>query len=330
MKPLLGITLGDAAGVGPEIIAKLCDQDRLAQYCRPVLVGDARVLLAGMKIAGADFPFRVVSAVENVDWEGPVSMLDLKNLDPDSVKPGLVDPRSGKVTADTLLYCLELLKKGQLDGLVFAPLNKEAMKRGGLQFEDEHRLFAHHLGWDKPSGEINVFNDLWTTRVTSHIPLSEVSCRLSQENILRAISLAHQTLSRAGYAHPRIAVAALNPHAGEGGLCGREEVDIIAPAVQAACEQGLEVTGPFSADTIFINAFNGTYDAVVTMYHDQGQIAMKLMGFQFGVTVAGGLPYPITTPAHGTAFDIAGKGVAKTDATERAVLIAAKMAGWRG
>lgn len=329
MKPVLGITLGDAAGVGPEIIARLCGQNRLVRYCRPVLIGDARVLAAGRRIAGADFPFTVVKAVEEVAWEGPVAIIDLQNLDPDSVKTGAVDPRSGKVTGDTLLYGLELLKQGKLDGLVFAPLNKEAMKRGGLEFEDEHRLLAHHLNWQQPFGEINVLNDLWTTRVTSHIPLSEVSRRLTRENILRAVSLAHQTLSRAGYACPRIAVAAVNPHAGEGGLCGREEVDIIAPAVQEARAQGLEVAGPFSADTIFLSAFSGAYDAVVTMYHDQGQIAMKLMGFQFGVTVAGGLPYPITTPAHGTAFDIAGKGVAKTDATERAVMIAAKMAGWR-
>jgi len=329
VKPVLGITLGEAAGIGPEIIAKLCAQDRLAQYCRPVLIGDARVLSAGQRIAGVTFPFRVVGEIDEVAWEGPISIIDLKNLDPDTVAMGAVDPKSGKVTGDTLLQCLELLKQSRLEGLVFAPLNKEAMKRGGHKFEDEHRMFAHYLNWQQPFGEINVLNDLWTTRVTSHIPLCEVSSRLSSENISRAVFLAHQTLSRAGLDRPRIAVAAVNPHAGEGGLCGREEIDIIAPAVQAACAKGLDVVGPFSADTIFINAFSGAYDAVVTMFHDQGQIAMKLMGFQFGVTVAGGLPYPITTPAHGTAFDIAGKGVAKTDATERAVMIAAKMAGNR-
>ena len=327
MKPILGITLGETAGIGPEIIAKLCALDRLSPYCQPVLIGDARVLEAGRRISGVDFPVRVVDDVDDVVWEGPLSIIDLKNIDPNTIQIGAVDPGSGKATADTLIQCMAFLQLRKIDGLVYAPLHKEAFKRGGHKFEDELRMFAHYLKWDKPFGEINVLDKLWTTRVTSHIPISEVSKKLTTENILRAVVLAHETLIRAGYGTPRIAVAAINPHAGEGGLCGREEIDVIAPAVKIAASQGLDVTGPFSADTIFINAFNGAYDAVVTMYHDQGQIAMKLMGFQFGVTVAGGLPYPITTPAHGTAFDIAGKGVAKTDAMERAVMIAAKMAG---
>jgi len=330
VEPIVGITLGETAGIGPEIVARLCALDRLRSYCRPVLIGDARVLAAGKKIAKVDFPLQIASTVDDARWDGPVPIIDLHNIDPDTVQIGSVDPRSGKVTADTLIRCLEFLKLGKIDGLVFAPLNKESFKRGGHNFEDEQRMFAHYLQWNKPFGEINVLDKLWTTRVTSHIPISEVSKKLTVDNILRAVVLAHETLRRAGYGKPRIAVAALNPHAGEGGLCGHEEIDVIAPAVKIAASQGLEVTGPFSADTIFINAFNGAYDAVVTMFHDQGQIAMKLMGFQFGVTVAGGLPYPITTPAHGTAFDIAGKGVAKTDAMERAVMIAAKMAGWRG
>jgi len=326
MKPVLGITLGEAAGIGPEIIAKLCARDRLAPYCRPLLIGDARVLELGQKIAGMAFQYQQVEKPEDVDWDGPIAILDLNNLDPATVAVGQVNPASGKVTGDTLLYALDLLKAGQIDGMVFAPLNKEAMKRGGYQFEDEHRLFAHYLNHQGAFGEINVLDNLWTTRVTSHIPFREIPHYLTRENILRAIMLAHGTLCRANVADPKIAVAALNPHAGEGGLCGREEVEIITPAVDAARMQGIDVRGPFPADTIFINAFRGDYDAVVTMYHDQGQIAMKIMGFQFGVTVAGGLPYPITTPAHGTAFDIAGKGVAKTDATEKAVMIAARMA----
>ena len=330
MKPILGIMLGEASGIGPEIIAKLCAQDKLRQYCRPVLIGDVRVLKAGQKVAGVDFPFTAVTDTAEIDWNGPVSIIDQKNLDPAVVPVGKVDAASGKVTGDTLIVAMELLKQNKIQGFVFAPLNKEAFKRGGHKFDDEHKLFASYLNWDKPAGEINVLDNLWTTRVTSHVPISEVASHLNQKNILRAVTLAHETLTRAGYDKPRIAVAALNPHAGEGGLCGREEIDIIGPAVEAAKAEGKNVFGPFPADTIFINAFKGDYDAVVTMFHDQGQIAMKLMGFQFGVTVAGGMPYPITTPAHGTAFDIAGKGVAKTDATERAVLIAAKMAGYRG
>ena len=330
MKPILGVMLGEATGIGPELVAKLVAEDRLKKYCRPVLIGDARVLSMGQKIAGVEFPVAIVKQVQAVDWDGAISIIDLENHDPSSLVPGKIDVNSGRITGDNLLTCLKLLQNKDIDGLVFAPLNKEAMKRGGHEFEDEHRMFAHYLNWDKPCGELNVLNKLWTSRVTSHIPLNSVAERLTVDNVLRAIRLIDQSLKRAGYEKPNIGVAALNPHAGEGGLCGREELDVIGPAIAAACAEGIAACGPYPSDTIFINAFKGNYDAVVTMFHDQGQIAMKLMGFQFGVTVAGGLPYAITTPAHGTAFDIAGKGVANPDASEQAVLLAARLAGWRG
>jgi 4-hydroxythreonine-4-phosphate dehydrogenase len=330
MKPILGVMLGEATGIGPELVAKLVAQDRLKKYCRPVLIGDARVLTMGQKIAGVQFPFAIVQRVSEVDWQGPIAILDQKNHDPHDLALGKIDAASGRITGDNLLTCLKLLQNKAIDGLVFAPLNKEALQRSGYEFEDEHRLFAHYLNWDKPFGELNVLSKLWTSRVTSHIPLRNVAERLTVDNVLRAIRLIDQSLKRAGYEKPAIGVAALNPHAGEGGLCGREELDVIGPAIAAACREGIEAKGPYPSDTIFINAFKGGYDAVVTMFHDQGQIAMKLMGFQFGVTVAGGLPYAITTPAHGTAFDIAGQGVANPDASEQAVLLAARLAGWRG
>lgn len=330
MKPILGILLGEATGIGPEIVAKMCVQDRLSPYCRPVLIGDARVLSLGQKIAKVDFPFTVVKSISEVNWDGPVSILDQNNLDPESLEIGKINAASGRITGELLITAMDLLQQKVIAGVVFAPLNKQALKLGGHHFEDEHRLIAHCLNWKQPFGEINALHDLWTTRVTSHIPLSEVSAKLDLANVLRAIHLADNALRKAGHEQPRIGVAALNPHAGEGGLCGREEIEVILPAVLQAQAEGINAVGPFSADTVFINAFKGDYDAVVTMYHDQGQIAMKLMGFQFGVTISGGMPYPITTPAHGTAFDIAGKGVAKIDATEQAVIIAAKMAGWRG
>jgi len=330
MKPILGITLGEAAGIGPEIIAKLISNNRLTLYCRPVIIGDARVLELGKKIAGVTFPVRIVEDVAAIDWHGPISILDQKNFDPTNLEMGKMDIDSGRVTGDTLLAALGLLDTGAIQGMVFAPLNKQAFIRGGHDYEDEHAMFREFFKWEKPAGIMNVLDKLWTFRVTCHIPISEVAGSLNQENILRSIQLADGTLRLAGYERPRIGVAALNPHSGEGGLCGREEIEIILPAIEAARAENIEALGPFSADTIFIAAFKGAYDAVVTMYHDQGQIATKLIGFDIGVTVAAGLPYPITTPEHGTAFDIAGQGVAKTDATEKAIEIAAKMAGWRG
>lgn len=329
MKPILGITLGEAAGVGPEIVAKLCAQGRLDRYCRPLLIGDARVLALGKEIAGVDFPLTVVEKVSDIDWDGPVSLLDLKNFDPAGLELGTISVESGRATGETLVETLRLLQQGAIAGMVFAPLNKQAFILGGFDYEDEHALFREFFQWDKPAGIMNVLDKLWTFRVTCHIPISEVASSIHRENVLSAIQLADSTLRLAGYERPRIGVAALNPHAGEGGLCGREEIDIILPAIETARAAGIEALGPFSADTIFIAAFKGAYDAVLTMYHDQGQIATKLHGFDKGVTVAAGLPYPITTPEHGTAFDIAGKGIARTEATELAVMLAAKMAGWR-
>ncbi|MDR3562167.1 MAG: 4-hydroxythreonine-4-phosphate dehydrogenase PdxA [Negativicutes bacterium] len=326
MKPILGILLGDATGIGPELVAKLCAEDRLAPYCWPVLIGDARVLAKGQETAKTNFTVKVIDDVSQADWKDGVPLLDQKNLDPAAIEFGKISKLSGKVTGDMLVSALRLAQQGAIDGFVYAPLNKAALKYGGYNFEDEQKLMAHYLDWDQPCGEMNVLNNLWTSRVTSHIPLDQVGSNINVDNILRAIRLADRTLRLAGFARPRIGVAALNPHGGEGGLCGRQEIDIIAPAVGIAVEEGIAALGPYSADTIFINAFKGNYDAVVTMFHDQGQIAIKLMGFQFGVTVAAGMPYPITTPAHGTAFDIAGQGVASPDATEQAVIIAAKMA----
>lgn len=326
MKPVLGILLGEAAGIGPEIVAKLCAGDRLMPYCWPVLIGDARVLAKGQQVAGVGFAVKKIDDVSQASWDDSVPLLDQNNLDPAEVEFATINKLSGKVTGDTLVTALRLAQQGSIDGFVYAPLNKGALKYGGYPFADEQKLMAHYLGWNEPCGEMNVLKNLWTSRVTSHIPLEEVGQNITVERILQAIRLADRTLRLAGFDRPRIAVAAVNPHGGEGGLCGRQEVDIIAPAVRLGADEGIAAQGPFPADTIFINAFKGAYDAVVTMYHDQGQIAMKIMGFQFGVTVAAGLPYPIATPAHGTAFDIAGKGVANPDAMEQAVIIAARMA----
>jgi|SRR5680860_299096 len=325
MKPILGILLGEATGIGPELVAKLCATNKLQAHCRPVLIGDARVLEMGKKIARVEFQVEIIEEVSQVKWDKTFPMLDQKNFDPANLILGEINRLSGKITGDMLISAVKLTKQGLLDGFVYAPLHKAALKYGGHNFEDEQKLFAHYLEWDKPSSEMNVLKDLWTSRVTSHIPLESVCANLSIDTILIAIRMVNRTLQQAGIVHPRVAVAAVNPHSGESGLCGRQEIDIIAPAVNIAKEEGIVAMGPYPSDTIFINAFKGQYDAVVTMYHDQGQIAMKLMGFQFGVTVAGGLPYAITTPAHGTAFDIVGQGIANPEAIEQAVIIASRM-----
>ena len=220
---------------------------------------------------------------------------------------------------------MDAAQAGAIDAICFAPLNKHAMKLGGLKHEDELHHFAEYLGVPGYFCEFNTLDGLWTSRISSHVPLRDVPKYIDGGRIRAAATLIYRSLQANGMAEPRVAVAALNPHGGDGGTCGREEIDIIEPAVRALGAHGLPVRGPFPADTIFLKARDGELDAVVTMYHDQGQIAIKLMGFSRGVTVQGGLPIPITTPAHGTAYDIAGQGKADVNATANAFAIACRM-----
>jgi 4-hydroxythreonine-4-phosphate dehydrogenase len=196
-------------------------------------------------------------------------------------------------------------------------------------YDDEIGFSSAVLRTSGPASEFNILDGLWNARVTSHIPLSAVAASITRSRIVDAIRLTDRSLREANVATPRIAVAALNPHAGDAGNFGREEIDMIAPAVNDAKREGILADGPFPSDTVFVRARNGHFDAVVTMYHDQGQIAMKLMGFDRGVTLMGGFPFPICTPAHGTAYDIAGKGIAHVGATRAALLLAAHMAAAR-
>lgn len=328
-KPVLGIFLGEAAGIGPELVAKVVADGSVYEYCRPLLLGDKRVLDLGMKIAGVSFPYTVVENAKDAKWgEGlPIPILDMKNFDPKDLKVGTIDLKSGYATGEGLVLGMDLLKAGLIDGYVFAPLNKEAFKKGGWHVEDEHYLFARELNWlDKPRGLLNVLDDLWVFRLSGHIPFKDIPKYVTKDNLRRSIQLCYDTLRQAGIEKPVIGVAALNPHAGDGGTCGMEEIEVITPVINEFKERGINVVGPVSADTIFIHAFNKEYNGVVTLYHDQGQIATKIKAFDIGVTAGGGLPFGITTPEHGTAFDIAGKGIAKTQAMKNAIRTCAQMA----
>jgi 4-hydroxythreonine-4-phosphate dehydrogenase len=226
---------------------------------------------------------------------------------------------------------LAMCEQGEADAMCFAPLNKAALRAGGMRHADELHYFCEKLRFTGPSVEFNVLESLWTSRVTSHVPLKDVSALLTREGIAQGIALLTRGLRSSGVAQPRIAVCGLNPHNGDNGAFGREEIDVIAPGVELARAQGFPADGPYPADTIFVRATRGDggYDGVLTMYHDQGQIAMKLMGFDRGVTVPGGLPIPIATPAHGTAYDIAGRGIANTGAMRNAFALACKMGATR-
>jgi len=325
-KPVIAVTFGDASGIGPELVAKLLARPDIRAAAQIVLVGDAWVWNRGQGIAGTNTEVQMIQNWRQArNGNGTPMLLETDTVREADIVPAQVTAAAGKGARLALTACLDAAKRGDVDAICFAPLNKLAMKKGGMDFEDELHFFADYLGVQDYFCEFNTLGTLWTSRISSHIPLAEIPKYVTKDRIQAAARLTYQTLKRAGFAQPRVAVAALNPHGGEGGTCGREEIDIIQPAVKELNEAGLPIQGPYPADTIFLKARDGALDSIVTMYHDQGQVAVKLLGFERGVTVQGGLPVPITTPAHGTAFDIAGQGKANAEAMTQAFLLAAKL-----
>ena len=329
-RPVIGLMLGDATGIGPEISAKLLASGAAAKVANVIVIGDRRVLELGMRDAGVKLGYRVHPAIESIRWPAEqLPVIDLGNLDPARFTQGESSAECGRITGETLKLMIDLAAAGKLDGICFAPLNKGALHAGGWRYHDEHQMFAALAGHKGFFGEMNVIREFSTFRVTSHVALREAVDMVSAERIESAIRLADETLRAAGHARPRIGVAALNPHSGENGLFGDEEIRIIRPTVERMCAAGVNCTGPISSDAIFIKARGGEYDGVVMMYHDQGQIATKLLGFNKGVTVTAGLKTVFTTPAHGTAFDIVGQGRADPGALAYAFTLAAKLASSR-
>lgn len=326
--PVVALTLGDPAGIGPELIAKLLAQTQRTEQANIVLIGDAWLWQQGQEAAAVQVqttPVQTLAQVRHRKDTSVPAFLARDTVAPSQVTLSQANAAAGASVLAVLNHCMDAALAHDIDAICFAPLNKHAMKQAGLQHEDELHHFAHYLGVRGYFCEFNTLGSLWTSRVSSHVPLRDVAKYLTKARIMDAATLIYRSLQANGVPQPRVAIAGFNPHNGDGGTCGREEIDIIAPAISALIAQGLPVLGPFPADTIFLKAKAGELDAIVTLYHDQGQIAIKLMGFSQGVTVQGGLPIPITTPAHGTAYDIAGLGRASVEATAHAFQIACRM-----
>ena len=326
--PVVAVTLGDPAGIGAELVARLLARPDTCAQANVVLVGDAWLWERGQQIAGLRVetePLASLDAVRARRRTDRPAFFAVDTVEAAQVNTGRAEAAGGASVLAVLDRCMDATLAGHIDAICFAPLNKHAMKQGGLRHEDELHHFAEHLGVMGYFCEFNTLDGLWTSRISSHVPLKDVPQYVRQDRIVEAAALIHRSLQANGLAQPRVAVAGFNPHNGDGGTCGREEVEIIEPAVRELKAEGLPVEGPFPADTIFLKAQAGDFQAIVTMYHDQGQIAIKLLGFSRGVTVQGGLPIPITTPAHGTAYDIAGQGRADVTATANAFAIAARM-----
>ncbi|MGJ8544116.1 MAG: 4-hydroxythreonine-4-phosphate dehydrogenase PdxA [Sulfitobacter sp.] len=327
-KKTIAVIQGDPAGIGPELLLKLLADEATRDRANLLVLGDPRVLEASKENCALELPeIRHIARVEDADFaQDVVHHLDLEFDGIAEVPLAQVSAAGGASSIGGLHRALELARDAIVDAIVFMPFNKESMHLGGNDFTDELGYARHFFQTPGRVSEFNVANGMWNGRVTSHVPMREVADLLTEERICESIELADNTLKMAGYDRPRIVVAAYNPHAGDGGLLGREEIEVIAPAVKRMQQKQMSVAGPLPADTLWLKVRDGDYDAVVTMYHDQGQIAIKLLGFDRGVSVLAGLPVPITTPAHGTAFDIAGQNKANAVPTLNAFIMALNMA----
>lgn len=327
MKPV-ALTLGDAAGIGPEIVVKALSRPGVQQEWPSFVVGAATVVERTVQTWAPGFQVRRIgSGADHCPAQGVIDVLDVGSV-PSDLAMGRVDERAGRAAYEAIAAAISLAMTGEVDAICTAPIHKESLAAAGLPYPGHTEILADHSGSDD-TAMLLVNRDLRTMLVTVHCALSHVPAQLTVERELRIIRLAHRTLQDMGIAKPRIAVAGLNPHGGEGGLFGREELDAIAPAIALARSQGIDATGPHPGDTVFMQARRGRYDLVVAQYHDQGLIPIKLLGVEDGVNVTAGLPFVRTSPDHGTAFDIAGQGLADPASLITALRTAHQLAAMR-
>ena len=325
-RPLLACTMGDPAGIGPEVIVKAFLSAPLHEWCRPLVVGDTHCLeqVVHSLDAAAALAVRAVDGPSDGTYtSGVLDVLDLANVSAD-VRPGELSAEAGGAAMAYVLRALELARAGAVAGIVTAPINKEATQLAGYKDMGHMELFGRML--DAPEqATMLVSGKLRTVHLSTHYSLRAALDRITQERVLSRIRLTDQHFRAWGLAQPRIAVSAINPHGGEGGHLGREEIEEIEPAVAAACAAGIAATGPLPADSVFVRAMRGEFDAVIAMFHDQGHIPVKVHGFEESVSVALGLPIVRTSVDHGTAFDIAGQGIADPTSTIEAIRTAAQI-----
>ena len=319
----IALLLGDPSGIGPELISKLLLEE-VTNKANIVVIGEKKIFEDGNKISGISHNLRFVNNFDEINFEeGNKFFLNIskgKNL---NYKLSECSKESGESVLAALNLALELAIQNKIHAINFSPFNKTSLKLGGNKFSDELHLMAEKLDVKNFFCEFNVIDNFWTARVTSHIPIKEVPEHIKKEKIIKPIKLINEAMKLNGIKNPRVAVQALNPHA----EFGTEENEEIIPAIEEAKKLGISADGPFPCDTSFITSYkNKNHDCIVGMYHDALQSGLKAFGFDRGVTVQGGLPVPITTPAHGTAFDIAGKNIANLEPTLNSFKIALTMA----
>ncbi len=332
-RPLVGVTMGDPAGIGPEVIAK--GYAAASDHARLVVVGNADVLAAAVDICGLDLAVRAVAHPEEATGDpSTVEVLDLDEVDAGALERGVVDEAYGRASLAYVERAIDLAVAGEIDAITTAPINKQSTRLAGSEHAGHTGLLAERTGTDSYSMML-IEDPLRVTHVSTHVPLLEACEQVTEERVFETIRVTDEAVRELGVESPAVAVAGLNPHAGDGGLLGAADSEEIAPAVERAREAGIDAVGPESPDTVYVQAADGAYDCVVSMYHDQGHIPIKMLGFSGGEAISGvnvtiGLPIVRTSVDHGTAFDIAGEGVASETSLIEAVEVAAEMAAARG
>ncbi len=308
--PVISIVMGDPASIGPEIIVKLLSDENWRERCRPFIIGDNQVMRDSAAALHAPLQFRAIDELADAEFApGRIDLLSPPGFELGPVPPPEVNAKCGEAAGTYLQNAYELAMESRVQGVVMAPMNKESFRLAGYNYVDELEFLSHITGSPEPF-ILGAAGPIWAVAVTEHIAFKDIVSYIKRERILRYIEHMRHVLEKLGQPQPRIAVAALNPHAGEGGLFGREEIDEIAPAIRDAMRDDIHVTGPVPADIVFKRALEGDFDGVVCMYHDQMNIARKLQARGDIATLWMGLPVIGATTAHGTAFDIAGQGIA--------------------
>jgi len=319
----IAVLLGDPSGIGPELVSKLLSEE-ITNKANIIIIGEKNILESGNKISGITHNLNFVENFDSIDFaKDNKFFLDISEGKNYNYKLSECSKEAGESVLASLNLALDLAKENKIHAINFGPFNKTSLKLGGNKYSDELHLMAEKLEVKNFVCESNVIDNFWTARVSSHIPIKEVPEHVKKEKIIKPIKLINETMKLNGIKNPRVAVQALNPHA----EFGTEEKEEIIPAIEEAKKLGIDADGPLPCDTSFITAYkNGNHDCIVGMYHDALQSGLKAFGFDRGVTVQGGLPVPITTPAHGTAFDIAGKNKANLEPTLNSFKIALTMA----
>lgn len=335
-RPVLAITMGDPAGIGPEIAAKVFGTSQLYLQCRPLLIGNVQIMGNAIELVQSDLKINSVTNVKDALFlYGTIDVFDLPLEKPDSIEVGKISVEAGDLAFRAVVKAIELALSGEVDGTVTNPIHKGAINAAGHHFSGHTEIYAHYTNSPKYA-MLLADEKIKVIHVSTHVSLRKACDLVKTERVLETIRLLNDGLKMIGYEQPRIGVAGLNPHAGDGGLFGDEEVMEISPAIELAKSEGIHAEGPFPPDTLFALAKGGRFDGCVAMYHDQGHIPFKLAGFEWdeksgsmksvkGVNITLGLPIIRTSVDHGTAFEIAGKGIASADALGYAIEYAGKL-----